>query len=159
MAPDMNIRTTSKSALFLMELILSIFFFSLASTVCIQLFVKAHLLGNETTIQNHAVLWAQNIAETYLSTEADTDTTAQTLKAVPIDSDTFCLYFDKDWNILPSDSIFAGNSVDGSNKLCFTATVDTTDNHDFHQAHIAITDTRNTVLYRLDISRHIPRRS
>ena len=39
-----------RSSLFLLELILVIFFFSLASAVCIQLFVKAHL-----TEQGHQV--------------------------------------------------------------------------------------------------------
>lgn len=52
-----------------MELIISILFFALASAVCIQLFVKAHLLGNETMEQNKAIMWCQNLAE--LFTECD----------------------------------------------------------------------------------------
>jgi hypothetical protein len=59
----------SKSSLFLLELILSIFFFSIASGVCIQLFVKAHLLGVETMEFNQANLWSQNIAETFYASE------------------------------------------------------------------------------------------
>ena len=39
---------SSRSALFLMELIFSILFFALASAVCVQLFVKAHLLSVST---------------------------------------------------------------------------------------------------------------
>ncbi|MGN0279708.1 MAG: hypothetical protein ACI4C4_10190 [Lachnospiraceae bacterium] len=59
---------SSKSSLFLMELILSILFFALASTACVQLFVKAHLLGIETEEENHALLLCQNLSEIYLGT-------------------------------------------------------------------------------------------
>lgn len=61
----------SKSGLFLMELIVIILFFSLASTVCIQLFVKSHLLGKETKELNHSVLQAQNIAESFLGSSGE----------------------------------------------------------------------------------------
>ena len=52
---------SSKSSLFLIELILAIFFFIIAMAVCLQLFVKAHTLSNDTISMNHAVLWTQNI--------------------------------------------------------------------------------------------------
>ena len=57
---------SSKSSLFLMELIIAILFFSLASAVCIQLFVKSHLLGRTTTEENSALLMCQNFNEIYL---------------------------------------------------------------------------------------------
>lgn len=57
---------SSKSSLFLMELIIAILFFALASAVCIQLFVKAHLLGKTTTEENKALLMCQNFSEIYL---------------------------------------------------------------------------------------------
>lgn len=57
---------SSKSSLFLMELIIAILFFALASAVCIQLFVKSHLLGKTTTAENKALLMCQNFSEIYL---------------------------------------------------------------------------------------------
>ena len=48
-------RKGSKSALFLMELILAILFFAAASAVCVQLFVKAHLMSQDTVDLNRAV--------------------------------------------------------------------------------------------------------
>ena len=57
---------SSKVSLFLMELIIAILFFALASAVCIQLFVKSHLLGNTTIRENHALLMCQNLSEIYL---------------------------------------------------------------------------------------------
>lgn len=51
------------SSLFLLELILAILFFSLASAVCVQFFVKAHLLSRDARNINHAVNECSGIAE------------------------------------------------------------------------------------------------
>lgn len=51
------------SSLFLMELILAILFFSIASAVCVQFFVKSHLLSRDSNALNHAVNECANIAE------------------------------------------------------------------------------------------------
>lgn len=87
----------SKSSLFLLELILSIFFFSIASGVCIQLFVKAHLLGVETMEYNQANLWSQNIAETFYASEDS----ALLLDLFPFQEtnvkDIYVLNFDQDF--------------------------------------------------------------
>lgn len=61
----------SKSGSFLMELILSILFFSIASAVCIQLFAKAHLLDQKTGYQNQAVIWAENLASLWQAANGD----------------------------------------------------------------------------------------
>ncbi len=55
----------SKSALFLMELIIVIFFFALTSAVCLKVFVKAHAVARETEGLNAAILWADNAAECF----------------------------------------------------------------------------------------------
>ena len=60
-----------RSSLFLLELILVIFFFSLASAVCIQLFVKAHVIGQDTEDLNHAIPLAESAAEAFHSVEGD----------------------------------------------------------------------------------------
>lgn len=51
------------SSLFLMELILAILFFSLACSVCVPLFVKSHLLSNESWTLNCASNQCSNAAE------------------------------------------------------------------------------------------------
>lgn len=61
----------SKSSLFLMELILALLFFSLASTVCIRLFVKAHTISTDTQDLNYAVTQSQNLAEAFLGLDGD----------------------------------------------------------------------------------------
>ncbi len=55
----------SRTALFLMEMIVIIFFFSLTAAVCIRVFVKAHLVGRDTKDLNNAVLVAENAGELF----------------------------------------------------------------------------------------------
>lgn len=62
---------TSRSSLFLIELTISILFFALASAACIQLFVKAHLLDQNTQELNQTVVWSQNLAELWNASDAD----------------------------------------------------------------------------------------
>lgn len=51
------------SSLFLMELILAILFFSIASAVCVQFFVKSHMLSNDSRALNYAVNECGSMAE------------------------------------------------------------------------------------------------
>lgn len=51
------------SSLFLMELIIAILFFSVASAVCVQFFVKSHLLSRDSKALSHAVNECAGIAE------------------------------------------------------------------------------------------------
>lgn len=61
----------SKTSLFLMELIIALLFFSLASTVCIRLFVNARSLSSQTVDTNHAVNYAQNMAEAFIGCDGN----------------------------------------------------------------------------------------
>ena len=90
----------SRSSLFLMEMIIAILFFSLASAVCIQLFARSHLLSTKTVNRNHAVTQAQSLAESYLSLEGDV-TAMQDLFSPSelIDENTLRLAFDSNWNL------------------------------------------------------------
>ncbi len=58
-------RTHSKSGLFLIELIISILFFSLCSVVCLNLFLAAHNIALETEKRSGAVAAAQTAMEIY----------------------------------------------------------------------------------------------
>ncbi len=143
----MYTKTTSKSALFLMELIIAIFFFSLASAVCIQLFVKAHLMGTSNTNKNHALLWAQNIAETYTGTGADFNATVSLLNATAVSDQVFCLYFDSNWN------------PDSYENATFIAFVTTESINNTSTAKIVLTNATNDIIYQLSIFKHQPLKS
>lgn len=60
----MNSNPRAKSSsLFLLELILAILFFSVASAICVQIFVKSHLLNMQAQSLNMAVTECAGIAE------------------------------------------------------------------------------------------------
>lgn len=67
----MNNQKTSRTSLFLMELILSILFFSLAAAVCVQMFVSGHILSKKSVELNHAVVWCESIAECFYSCDGN----------------------------------------------------------------------------------------
>lgn len=92
----------SRSSLFLMEMIIAILFFSLASAVCIQLFTRSHLLSTQTVNQNHAVIQAQSLAESYLSLEGDMAAIQNLFSPSELtDDNTLCLALDADWELCP----------------------------------------------------------
>ena len=68
-----------KTGLFRMELIIAILFFSLAAAICIQLFVKSHMISERSIALNHSILLAQNTAEIFYATNGDPEKMASLL--------------------------------------------------------------------------------
>ena len=62
---------SSRSGLFLMELIVSILFFSLAGAICVKLFVGSHLLSQKSVELNQSLEWCQNTAEIFYGCQGD----------------------------------------------------------------------------------------
>lgn len=100
----------SSSSLFLMELIIAIFFFSAASAVCIQFFVKSHLLSAKSNALNHAVNECTSTAELIDASEGIDGSLNMLMRLYPngtypdtrlsslADSDADVrIYFDKDF--------------------------------------------------------------
>ena len=56
-------RRNNTSSLFLLELILAVLFFSVASALCIQIFTKAHLMSQDARDLNFAVNEVSSMAE------------------------------------------------------------------------------------------------
>ncbi len=67
----MKNRNSSRTGLFLMELILAVLFFSLAGAICVQLFVNSHIVSQNSVDLNNGVLWAQNTAEAFYGCNGD----------------------------------------------------------------------------------------
>ncbi|MBQ0042649.1 MAG: hypothetical protein KBS85_04905 [Lachnospiraceae bacterium] len=61
----MKKRMSGRTGLFLLELVISIFFFVIACAVCVQLYVKAHILDRENSELVSAVELVTNMAELY----------------------------------------------------------------------------------------------
>lgn len=123
---------SSRSSLFLMELIISILFFSIASAACIQLFVKSHLLGQKTQEQNQAVIWSQNLSSLWLAADGDlnavfcqlTEDFGTETASLSLSEDEACLRlcFDQNWNFCAADGNaycveLSGNTYDASSQL------------------------------------------
>jgi len=88
----------SRTSLVLMELIITILFFSIASAVCVQLFVKSHLVTEETRELNNAINISQSISEVMNGTDGSLASVQEHFPTAVGDDDYFVIYFDKDFN-------------------------------------------------------------
>lgn len=142
----------SRSSLFLMEMILAILFFSLASAVCIQLFAKSHTLGKLTINQNHALIQTQNLAEGFLAAEGDLEKISSLFPLSDFDANdnSITLYFDDNWS-----PVEVGNAV-------YQAVLMESffEQDGFISADISVTECNQnkTILYSLQVKQHIPER-
>jgi hypothetical protein len=98
----MRRRNASRTGLFLIELILSIFFFIIATAVVMQLFVQSHFISKNTISINNALLYSQNMSEIFLSDNGNFEDVKALYKDELINvsgaSDSLLLLlFDKDW--------------------------------------------------------------
>ncbi|WP_026508927.1 hypothetical protein [Butyrivibrio sp. MC2013] len=61
----------SSSSLFLTELIISLFFFAITCAVCVQIFARAYLVTKRASDETKAGLFADSIAQIYISCGGD----------------------------------------------------------------------------------------
>ena len=111
----MNHALHSKTSLFLMELIISILFFSVSGAICVELFVNAHSLSEESVDLNNSVLWTQNISEVFHGSEGNLHSIADFFSDSCIvlvsyednpEVGTLVMYFDENWQLIdfPSEN-------------------------------------------------------
>lgn len=94
----MKKENAKRSSLFLVELMVSILFFALASAVCIQIFAKSHTKSIETARLNMAVAKTQSAAEVFLNSDSPEDMLPVVFPEGQMNVDTFTMYYDKDFN-------------------------------------------------------------
>lgn len=104
----------SGTSLFLMELMVAILFFSIASAVCMQLFARAHLIDLKTRNLNRAVAVSESILEGVRGCEDPMEGVrllypeASAEGTVSGKSDTasavMTIYFDPEWNAVQDES-------------------------------------------------------
>ena len=108
-------RTPAKrSSLFLLELIIAILFFSLTSAVCVQIFVRAHLISRQTQEENMALEKIFGFTEVFLTgtsladlpgvtatessdSNTDSDTVSMTSDTNAQTTEDYLIYYDSDW--------------------------------------------------------------
>ena len=64
-------RPRSKAGLFLMEMIIVIFFFSICAAICVNIFANAKVTAEKSVTLNNAVVRSANLAEVYKSADGD----------------------------------------------------------------------------------------
>lgn len=140
------------SSLFLLELILAILFFSMASAVCVQFFVKSHLLSRNARELNTAVTEVSGTAE-LINVSGDIKSAAGVIQAEYPESETtgdsgIRIYYDGNFQpCAKQDAVYcltAGFKEDKSMLLGELAMSRLED---------------DSVIYSLDISHHLQRRA
>lgn len=91
----------SRTSLVLMELIITILFFSLASAVCVQLFVNSHLISKDTYELNNAINIAQSCAEVMRGTNGSVDAVSSHFSGSIVfdENDYFQVFYDENFKM------------------------------------------------------------
>lgn len=87
----------SKSSLFLMEILVSILLFSIASAVCVQVFVKASQLNQSSRELEQSLCIAQNFAEIMRSSNNPAETIAALFPDAKVEPSQITLFYDRDF--------------------------------------------------------------
>lgn len=151
-------RHNNTSSLFLLELILAVLFFSVASALCIQIFTKAHLMSQDARDLNFAVNEVSSMAEQISAGTLHSDTAAS-FDDTASDPSTQMQ--------MPDDSLQdAAAYYDSSYASCkkadavYVLTVHYEPEDTLLKAHISmdtIADNRN--IYALNVTKHRQRRA
>lgn len=149
-------RHNNTSSLFLLELILAVLFFSVASALCIQIFTKAHLMSQDARDLNFAVNEVSSMAEQISAGTLHSDTAASSDDTASDPSTQ-----------MPDDSLQdAAAYYDSSYASCekadavYVLTVHYEPENTLLKAHISmdtVADNRN--IYTLDVTKHRQRRA
>ena len=86
-----------KATLFLMELVLVIFFFSICAAICVSIFGSAQTMADNSENVSRAAVEARSAASCFKAAEGDLEQTALLLNGVEAD-DSVLVYFDNNWN-------------------------------------------------------------
>lgn len=147
------------SSLFLMELILAILFFSIASAVCVQFFVKSHMLSRDSNALNHAANECANIAEVLDTTDSLTECTELLSQLYP-DGTYPNISQDAESNeieiTLCYDEAFLPCSTEAS---AYTLCIHISHFEQMLAADLAFYNDASNVLYELHTEHHIARRT
>lgn len=163
-------RHNNTSSLFLLELILAVLFFSVASALCIQIFTKAHLMSQDARDLNFAVNEVSSMAEQisagtlHPATAASSDDTAASSDDTAASSDDTA----SDPSTQISNDAWQDDTAyyDSSYASCekadavYVLTVHYEPEDTLLKAHISmdtIADNRN--IYTLDVTKHQQRRA
>ena len=87
-----------------MELIIVILFFSIASVVCVQLFVNAYKTNQSTKESSQATLITQSLAEGFMGCGGDIAVMGSMFNSAVIKGNELYLFYDNEWNSVSDDA-------------------------------------------------------
>lgn len=103
----MKRKMSSKSSLFLLEMMISILFFSIAAAVCVQVFVKAHLVSRDAVNLNMAASAASSAAELLAQGDGREELLQEFPEAGETGEGNICVYYDEGWFLCgEQDAVF-----------------------------------------------------
>ena len=97
----MRQQNRSKSTLFLMELIIVIFFFSICAAICVNVFGSAQQMARDSHNLSNAVMAARSAAGCYKSADGDIGAAVELLDGA-MSADHGIVYYDKEWQQVAS---------------------------------------------------------
>ena len=152
---------SSKSSLFLMEMIFVVLFFALIAAVYAQVFARAHTTGEESRNLTEAVMISRNLAEAFYADGAEEAALQNLFPNARIETPspssnsadtTLILLYDGNWQEMPPEV---------TNDTRFSANLLVSREAPFDLAEITVTDGRDTsglpkILYTLSLKRYAP---
>lgn len=93
----MKLRQTRHSSMFLLELMIAILLFCVASAVCIRLFVKSHIISQEAENLNMALNQVSSVAEVFQSGTGIEEFLEKEFPDYEKNETGFLVYYDDDW--------------------------------------------------------------
>ena len=103
----MSTRNSSKSSLFLIELIIAILFFSIGSAVCVRAFVKAHSLSTDAKDLSFASAQVSSMASVLKYTDRSYASIREHFPDAAKSDDDFLVFYDEEGTSCPEkDAVF-----------------------------------------------------
>lgn len=138
----MSRQPAKRSSLFLMELIIAILFFSLASTVCVRIFVKSHTLEEESIQLNHAISAATSVAEIFRNQENPFEILEKQYPDGIKNNNYYQFFYDEDWSLCDK------------NEALYTVTADFMKDGSFESADIQVISSEQCI-YDLSVKKYV----
>ena len=131
-----------RSSLFLMELMIAILFFALASAVCVRFFVKSHTLNTESQNLSHATNIATSVAEIVRTQENPLNCLTEQFPYGEASDNQYCFYYTAEWKLC------------GPEDASFIVSLETTDEGTLESNLISITEGEDTI-YQLTVKKYV----
>ena len=130
--------------LFFIEFIIALFFFLIVSTICVRVFVHAHLTTRDAEALSYAQTLASSIAETLEESGADKQALLHAFPQMREENSCFLLSYDREFQTCEPEKAF------------YTLTLRPEQDDHLIKADISVADKRGQLIYELSVQFHRP---